>query len=301
MQEVGRLGSSSLTRTNEAYRELAEQAFISATVSTEALQSILQPTSPHHPGASQQPQPGPLPRTPPSFAQEDRTRKMRKVAPIDGETEEEQTGGNSSNVPLTAMERQLMETYEFFPDPAQRPNQCQQQERQHQQHPQQSPDAQHAPSASQPSSAPSAAPHGSSFKQSEPLQTLKEEESWGGSAADQSLRQFAYQPVPAPSGPHQCSVILDGGSSIEPFNPSRVLPTSSSPSAGGGSGHWGQPKMPDMGDMKMIREADRALSDGTGAIARGGNRIPHASVFGTYRHLKEDESLPGTTRDTINY
>jgi len=59
--------------------------------------------------------------------------------------------------------------------------------------------------------------------------------------------------------------------------------------------------MPDMGDMKMIREADRALSDGTGAIARGGNRIPHASVFGTYRHLKEDESLPGTTRDTINY
>eukprot|EP00961_Rhodomonas_salina_P096253 1294377-Rhodomonas_salina.1 len=27
--------------------------------------------------------------------------------------------------------------------------------------------------------------------------------------------------------------------------------------------------MPDMGDMKMIREADRALSDGTGAIARG--------------------------------
>mmetsp|Transcript_50421 Transcript_50421/g.100620 ORF Transcript_50421/g.100620 Transcript_50421/m.100620 type:complete len:81 (-) Transcript_50421:459-701(-) len=53
----------------------------------------------------------------------------------------------------------------------------------------------------------------------------------------------------------------------------------------------------------QVREADQAMADGAGATARGGNRIPHASVFGTYRHLKEEDSanVQAVVRDTINY
>mmetsp|Transcript_60252 Transcript_60252/g.123776 ORF Transcript_60252/g.123776 Transcript_60252/m.123776 type:complete len:349 (-) Transcript_60252:190-1236(-) len=309
LQEMGRLGASSLTRGNEAHREIAEQHLISAATSAEALSSILrdsvdsqQGSTPHGGPSQQQPAAGPPPRTPPSPAQESRIRKMRKVAPAEGNDGEQDSpsDSSSSSVPLTAMERKLMEAYQFpFPDPVN----LQQ-------------GLQHGPAPSDCADPLGQDPLGASISASlqshcapqprDKLPTVNEGDSADAkfeeaertaAALGQALRQSVLEQSKGPN-PTGCSVVLDGGSSIEPFTPSssRVLPTS--PSGGGGpKGAWGQTKIL----TKMVREADQNLTDGT-PIPRATTQMPHASIFGAFRHLQHPEdNIEETMRESINH
>jgi len=290
MNEISRLGRDNLTRTNEAHREVTEQVLISAVTSAEALSRIIQrsqmSSSERHANASRESADN-------SSSARSHRRHEGAASVLQNDMDSEQLEEHFI-MNLTAQERLLIERYR-----AQKVAEC--------------------IGVSKSTGRPVLSRRSKSLPKERPIaskleRVVEEACEWVSEPEVGEFGELSRKNERSQSLPHgiPVQIMLEGGSKIEQFQPPKPSSTkakivellhslpgsppsnknakmwdsqSHSPgSAGALKAQWSNTKVL----SGLGREADQTLTEYNSSAQRG-VVMPHASLFGTLRHLRNPE------------